>query len=195
MQMAYAAPKEIVNKKETAEKISEILNLDGRAVEEKISDSEDMFEILKHKLADEEINKIKELKAAGIHLMPENFRFYPGGELASQLIGFVGSDGGEFRGMYGLEAYFEKELKGEPGSLSQERDARDRGLSISDRELQPAKNGDDFILTVNHTAQYETEKILRETVERHKADSGTIIAIEVKTGKILAMANFPGFNP
>ncbi len=195
MQMAYAVPKEIINKEETAEKISEILNLDKKAVEEKISDSEDMFEIFKHKLADEEIDKIKEAKLSGIYLMPESFRFYPGGELASQLVGFVGSDGDEFKGMYGLEAYFEKELKGEPGSLSQERDARGRWISIADRETQPAKNGDNFILTVNHTAQYETEKILRETVESHKADNGTIIAIEVKTGRILAMANFPAFNP
>lgn len=195
MQMAYAVPKEIVNKEETAKKISEILNLDKKTVEEKISNSEDMFEILKHKLADEEVDEIKELKAAGIYLMPENFRFYPGGELASQLVGFVGSDGEEFKGMYGLEAYFEKKLKGEPGSLSQERDTRDRWISIADRDLQPAKNGDDFVLTINHTAQYETEKILRETVEGYKADNGTIIAIEVKTGRILAMANFPAFNP
>jgi len=195
MPMAYAVPKEIVNKKETAEKISEILNLDQKIVEEKISDSEDMFEILKHKLEEEESNKIKEAKLAGIYLTPESFRFYPGGELASQIVGFVGSDGEEFKGRYGLEAYFEKELKGEPGSLSQERDTRGRWISIADREVQPPKNGDNLVLTINHTVQYEVEKILRETVEKHKADSGAIVALEVKTGKVLAMAGFPSFNP
>ncbi len=195
MQMVYAVPKEIVNKEEAAGKVSEILSLDKTMVEEKISDSEDMFEILKHKLTDEEVERIKEAKTAGIYLMPESFRFYPGGELASQVVGFVGSDGETFRGRYGLEAYFEEELKGEEGSLSQERDTRGRWISIADREMQPARNGDNLILTINHTAQYEVEKILRETIESYKADSGTIIVMEVKTGKILAMASFPAFNP
>jgi len=195
MQMAYAVPKEIVDKEETARKISEILSLEKMMVEGKFSDPEDMFEILKHKLTGEEVEKIKEAEAAGVYLMPENFRFYPGGELASQTVGFVGSDGETFKGRYGLEAYFEKELKGEDGSLSQERDTRGRWISIADREMQPARNGDNLILAINHTAQYEAEKILRETIENYEADSGTIIAMEVKTGKVLAMASFPAFNP
>ncbi len=195
LQMAYAVPKEIEEKDKTNSEISQILGIELDIVKEKLSRPEDSFEILKHKLTDEEVEKIKEAKLAGIYLIPESFRFYPGGELASQVAGFVGSDGSNFRGMYGIESYWEKELSGEAGSLSQERDTRGRWISIVDKEVKEAKNGDDLVLTINHTIQYEVEKILRETVEQNRADNGTIIAMETKTGKILAMANFPNFNP
>lgn len=195
MQMAYAVPKEIKEREKTAAEISQILGVEPDIVKEKLSKPEDSFEILKHKLTDEEVQRIMEMKLAGIYLIPENFRFYPGGELASQVAGFVGSDGSNFRGMYGIEAYWEKELSGVAGSLSQERDTRGRWISIADKEVKEAKNGADLVLTINHTVQYEVEKILRETVEQNKADDGTIIAVETKTGKILAMANFPNFNP
>lgn len=193
--MAYAVPKEIVDKEKTVLEISNILGVERNVLDEKFSDQNDMFEILKHRLTEDEAGKIRELKLPGIYLITENFRFYPGGELAAQVVGFVGSDGNKFKGQYGLETYWEKELKGESGSLSQERDTRGRWISIADREIQEVKNGDDLVLTIDHTVQYEVEKILRDTVEKHGADNGTIIAMETKTGRILAMANFPAFNP
>jgi stage V sporulation protein D (sporulation-specific penicillin-binding protein) len=195
LQMAYAVPKEIADKGKAVSDMSGVLNLDRKFLEEKFSDDNSMFAILKHKLSEDEAVKIKDIKIPGIYLMPESFRFYPGGELASQIVGFVGSDGNEFKGMYGLEAYWEFELRGEAGSLSQERDTRGRWISIADRNVQPEKNGDDIVLTINHTIQYEVEKILKDTIEKHQADNGSIIAMETKTGRILAMANFPNFNP
>ncbi len=195
LQMAYLAPKEVDNKDEVIEKISEALGLEKDFVREKLSDSEDMFEVLKHKLNDEEVSKIKELKLSGVHLTAESFRFYPGGELASQLVGFVGSDGEKEIGRYGLEAYFEKSLEGREGKLDQERDTGGRWISIADRQIDPAEDGVSLVLTIDHTVQYEIEKILKETVEKHSADNGAVIVMEPKTGKILAMANFPNFNP
>lgn len=193
-QMAYMVPKEVANKDEVVEKISEILGLDREFVRGKLSDPEDMFEVLKHKLNDEEVSKIRELKMSGIYLSPESFRFYPGGELASQVIGFVGSDGEKEKGRYGLEAYFEENLKGKEGKLNQERDTGGRWISITDRQIDPAEDGISLVLTIDHTVQYEVEKILKETVEKHGADNGSVIVMEPKTGKILAMANFPNFN-
>jgi stage V sporulation protein D (sporulation-specific penicillin-binding protein) len=195
LQMAYAVPKEINDRENTASEISAALSLDKKEVDEKFSDSDDMFEILKHKLSEDEVSRVKNLNLPGIYLSAEDFRYYPGDELASQIVGFVGSNGSGYQGQYGLEAYWEKELKGEPGSLHQERDTRGRWISIADRDLEPAKDGSDLVLTINHTVQYEVEKILKETVELHKADNGTIIAMEPKTGKILAMAGYPNFNP
>lgn len=195
LQMAYAVPKEIENKDETAKKISSVLGLDEEAVKNKFSDPEDMFEILKHKVNDEEASQIKELGLSGVYLIPELSRFYPGGELASQLVGFVGSDGEKEIGRYGLESYFEEKLRGRKGALNQERDTGGRWISVTDRELKPAEDGDSLVLTVDHTVQYEVEKILKEAVEKHKADNGTAIVMDPKTGKILAMANFPNFNP
>jgi stage V sporulation protein D (sporulation-specific penicillin-binding protein) len=195
LQMVYLVPKEVEDKDKTISSLSVALNLESDFLRGKLTDPEDMFEILKHKLTNEEILKIKELNLPGVHLTPENFRYYPAGELASQLVGFVGSDGNVYKGRYGLELYWDKELRGVEGNLNQEKDAGGRWISIADRELKPAKDGENLILTINHTVQYEVEKILKETIEKHGADNGTIIAMEPKTGRILAMANYPNFNP
>ncbi|MCX6765847.1 MAG: penicillin-binding protein 2 [Candidatus Moranbacteria bacterium] len=195
LQMAYAVPKEINDREKTASAIASILSLEKGEIDAKLSDAGDMFEVLKHKLSEEEVSKIKEENISGIYLMPESFRYYPGGELAAQVVGFVGSSGEEYRGQYGLEAFWEKELRGEKGNLRQEKDTRGGWISIADREIQPARDGADLVLTINRTVQYEAEKIIKETVEKHGADNGTIIAMDPKTGKILVIANYPSFNP
>jgi len=164
-------------------------------IEEKLSDSDDMFEVVKRKISQEEADKIKKLNLKGVKITTENFRYYPGEELASHIVGFIGSDGEKLRGMYGIESAWENELKGENGKLSQERDNRGRWISIIDRDLIPAEDGFDLILTIDEAVQYEVEKILKEAMEKHRADSGSIIVQDSKTGKILAMTNYPDFNP
>jgi cell division protein FtsI/penicillin-binding protein 2 len=195
MQMAYAVPKEIKDKDNAIGILAETLGIDRDFLSEKLSDPDDMFEILKHKLTDEETKKIKDAKIPGIYLSPESFRYYPAGELAAQVVGFVGSNGEEQRGMYGLEAFWEKQLSGQPGLLQQESDSQGRWMPVSDRNLKETQDGPDIILTINHTVQFEVEKILHEAIEGFKADSGTAIVMDPKTGKILAMANQPSFNP
>jgi cell division protein FtsI/penicillin-binding protein 2 len=195
LQMAYAVPKEMQDTNEAANKLAGMLGLDTEFIKDKLSNPNDMFEILKHKLSDDEVQKIKDAKIDGVYLMPESFRYYPAGELAAQVVGFIGSNGDEQRGMYGIEAYWEKELKGEAGVRSQESDSRGRWIPVSDRSVQETKDGPDIILTINHTVQFEVEKILKQAIDGFKADSGTIIVMDPKTGKILAMANQPSFNP
>lgn len=195
MQMAYAVVREMKDVNSAIDSLPSILGLEKSFVQDKLSDPNDMFEILKHKLSDEEATKIREAKIGGIYLSPESFRYYPAGELASQLVGFVGSNGGEQKGMYGIEASWEKKLRGESGMLSQEGDSRGRWISVSDRDVQEAKNGPDVILTINHTVQFEVEKILKQTMEKFSAEGATAIVMDPKTGKILALANQPSFNP
>lgn len=197
LQMAYLVSKEVKDSErgDLIEKVSSILSLDESFVKDKISDPESMFEILKHRLSNDEFSQLKELNYSGIHFFPESVRFYPSGELASQTVGFVGSDGNKEVGRYGLEAYFEEQLKGKEGRINQERDTGGRWISVADRDVDPAENGDTLVLTMDHTVQYEVEKIIKEAVERHGADNGSAIVMEPKTGKILAMANYPNFNP
>jgi len=195
LQMAYAVPREIKNIQESAEKLSGILSLDKGVIADKLDDPDDMFEILKHKLSDDEAQKIKDAKISGVYLSPENFRYYPAGELAAQVVGFVGSDGEKQRGMYGLEAYWENELRGQSGKIEQESDSRGRWIPAGDRKVTETQDGFDLVLTINHTVQFEVEKILKEAVDGFSADSGTAIVMDPKTGKILALANRPSFNP
>ncbi|EKE25312.1 MAG: hypothetical protein ACD_5C00213G0003 [uncultured bacterium] len=195
LQMVYAVPREMKDAMSEVEPLASILNLDRELLREKLSDQNDMFEILKRKLTDEETQKIREAKLDGIYLKGESFRYYPSGELAAQTIGFVGSNGGEAKGMYGLESFWEKALKGEPGMIKQEGDARGRWIPVSNRDVQEAKDGPDLILTINHTVQFEVEKIVKATMEKFSAEGATAVVVDPRTGKILAMANQPSFNP
>ncbi|MDD5463866.1 MAG: penicillin-binding protein 2 [Candidatus Moranbacteria bacterium] len=195
LQMAYAVPREMKELESATENLSLILSLDKNMLKDKLDNPEDMFEILKHKLSEDEVQKIRDAKIAGIYLIGENFRYYPAGELAAQTVGFVGSNGELQKGMYGLEAAFQERLEGISGSRSQEGDARGRWIPVSDREVQEAQNGGDLILTINHTVQFEVEKILKETMEKFSADKATAVVMDPKTGKILALANQPSFNP
>ena len=193
--MVFLEPKLVEEKDRIISELSYILAIERSEIEKKLSDSEDMFEIVKKKISDDEADRIRNLNLKGVKLMPEVYRYYPGEELAAQVVGFVGSDGENQRGRYGVEVYWEKTLTGKNGSLFQERDSAGRWISITDREMTPAEDGADLILTIDETVQYEIEKILKTIMEKHQADGGSILVQEPSTGKILAMANYPSFNP
>jgi cell division protein FtsI/penicillin-binding protein 2 len=195
LQLLYAVPTEITDPDGTASKIAQITGLDENDLKNKLSQAGSEYQVLQHKLSDDEVNAVKSLNLKGIYMEPEDFRFYPSDELASQVVGFVGSDGNNTVGRYGIEASFEDELKGQSGSLTQDRDSQGRWISIGERNLQPAVNGDNLVLTLNHTVQFEVENILKDAVEQHQADNGSAIVMDPKTGKILAMANYPDFDP
>lgn len=195
--MAYAVPKEIKSEEiqKIAETISQIFSVDTAEISEKLSKREDMYEVLKHRLNDDEINKIKEANFSGIHLADESYRYYPSFELASQIVGFVGWSGDFFGGRYGIESYNEEELRGKEGNIFHSRDAVGRQIAIGEKEIQEAQNGTDLVLTIDHIVQYETERILKGAVEKFRAKNGSIIVMETKTGKILSMANYPTYDP
>jgi stage V sporulation protein D (sporulation-specific penicillin-binding protein) len=193
--MAYAVPREIENPKEVVGPLSSALGLDEKEIEFKIGKPEDMYEILKHKLSDEEIENLNKLKLKGIHLSDESFRYYPAGELASQVLGFVGWKDNNLGGRYGIENFFNSELSGQEGKLFQNKDNSGLWVPTGAKEITPARNGDSLILTIDHIIQYETEKILRSAISKFEAEKGSIIVMETATGRILAMASFPNFNP
>jgi len=193
--IAYAVPREIENPEEVAGGLAPILQIDKNELKEKLDNPEDMYEVLKHRLSDEEIQKINEADLEGVHLSDENYRYYPLGELASQALGFVGWSGDSLKGRYGLEAYYEKILKGEEGDIFQSRDSGGRWIAVGERTIREAKNGSNLVLTIDHIIQYEAEKILKGSVEKYRADGGSLIIMEVATGKILALANYPTFDP
>ncbi|OGF30497.1 hypothetical protein A3H09_03955 [Candidatus Falkowbacteria bacterium RIFCSPLOWO2_12_FULL_45_13] len=130
----------------------------------------------------------------GINFSEKSYRYYPEGNLGSNLIGFVGFVGNKQKGRYGLEGYFDQELSGRPGSIKIERDARGQAIIIKDREYFKAENGVDLILTINRSVQFMACKKLNEAVARHGADGGSVIVMEPKTGAILAMCSNPDYD-
>ncbi|MFA5926515.1 MAG: penicillin-binding transpeptidase domain-containing protein, partial [Parcubacteria group bacterium] len=195
LNLVYAVPKEIENPNEAAREISAILGIDEGELIKKLDQPEGWYSVIAHKVEDEKVNAIKEKNIAGIHFSPENERTYPAGSFASQIVGFVGSDGEKIKGRYGLEAYWNKELEGEEGRLEQERDTGGRWISIGERKMTPATNGSDLYLTIDHTIQYRAEMAIKKATEKFMADGGSIVIIEPHTGAVMAMASWPTFDP
>jgi len=193
--MAFAVPKEVENPEETAWRVAKALDLDEGDIKTKLSKPNDMYEVLKHRLTDEEIAAIKSLDLKGIHLSDETFRYYPAGELAAQVLGFVGWKGDNLGGRYGIENYFNEELSGQEGTLFQYKDNAGRWIPTGVKELTPAQNGKDLVLTVDRIIQYAAEKILKGAIAKFEADQGTVIVMDPSTGRILALANYPDFDP
>ncbi|EKE11315.1 MAG: hypothetical protein ACD_15C00108G0010 [uncultured bacterium] len=193
--MAYAVPTEITDAAQASFAVAAALQLDAAELLEKFSKPGDMYEPIKHRLSDEETSNINNLKLEGIHLAEESYRYYPSSELAASIVGFVGWRDDSFGGRYGFEAFEDERLRGMEGSLFHKRDATGNWIGGRKREITQAKDGDDFILTLDHIVQYQAEKIIKNSIGKFEADSGSIIVMEPSTGKILAMANFPTFNP
>lgn len=194
-QMVYASPKDVSEKDRAAMELSRILGMNEGVIKDKLDMPNDPFEIIKKRLNDEEINSIKKLNLKGIAFLPEKYRYYPAGQLTSQVIGFMGSGEKGSASGYGIESSKDAILSGESGTVEQEKDASGRWLPLSDRTIVPSKNGDSLLLTIDRVVQYETEKILKEAVDTYKADSATAIVMDPKTGNILSMASFPQFDP
>ncbi len=193
--LVYVVPKLVEDIPGTALALSSVLGVEERMVRDRLSDRSDPFEIIKKKITPAEEEKLRELRLRGVDFLPEVYRYYSANELASKVIGFVRpSDTGEL-GMYGIEAAWDSELRGQDGTLSQERDAAGRWISLTDREYLAPEDGANLVLTIDHTIQYEVEKILSESREKFNADTASAIVLEPKTGKILALASVPQFNP
>lgn len=195
VKMVYAVPKEVEDVESESRDLADALGLDQGELRVRLDKPHDMYEVIKRRLSDEEEEKIRNLKLKGIHLSDETLRYYPAGELASHVLGFVGWRDNDFGGRYGSELSFEEKLKGQEGSLFQNRDTSGKWITTSQKEIVYAKNGDNLVLTIDHIIQYETEKILKSAIEKNQADRGTIIVMEPETGRILAMASYPNFNP
>ncbi len=193
--LAYAVPSDVINPKEAAAALAPILGLDEKELLGKITQAGKKYVPLKKQLTDEQQQKIKDLKLSGIYFDSEDTRYYPEKNLLSQVLGFVGYKDDKKVGLYGLERNFEKDLAGSAGELFTEKDAGGAWIYGASREEQPAVDGTDFILTVDKNIQFQAQSVIKDAVEKNSADSGTVIVVNPKTGSVLAMANFPDFDP
>lgn len=191
---AFVIPKEIEDPEIAARAIAEMLDLEYEEIIGKLSKSNDLYEVLKRKISSEEVEAIKNSQIRGLHMESQRWRYYPGSNLASHVVGFVGYDGDQIKGRYGAESFFEEQLRGSRGILEQDRDTFGRWISVGSKSITPAQNGDSVVLSLDHVLQFKAELALKNAVERHEADGGKVIIVEPYSGKILAMAAYPSFN-
>jgi cell division protein FtsI (penicillin-binding protein 3) len=188
----YAVPSEIDDAKATAAALCRALDgcaaKDQKALAERLG-SERHFQYVKRRVTPLEARKVAALKLGGIAFMKESRRFYPNKELAAHLLGYVGTDN---VGLSGLEATYDKVVRGREGTLIVQADAR---RQVFGRLERVPTTGGSLQLTIDEHLQHIVERELRAGVEEKNADGGTAIVMNPLTGEILAMANWPTFNP
>lgn len=193
--LVYAVPDEVQDPLAVANKLAPILALDKDELLEKLSRKGRKYVPLKKQLTESEEQQIKSLKLSGLYFDQEEMRVYPEKQLLSHVLGFVGYKEDKRVGLYGLEKYFEKDLSGKQGYLTQEKDVSGTWIFGAKRDYLPPQDGTTFILTVDKSIQFKAETILRDTVKKHDAEGGSIVVLNPKTGAVLAVASYPDFDP
>lgn len=189
--LVYISPNEISSEKkeEVSQILADTLDLNKDLIFEKLK-KDSLYELIKNKLTDEEVENLREINLSGIYLGKEKLRNYPYQNLASNLLGFV-NRGGE--GQYGIEEYWDSMLRGKEGFAEGERGPAGYLFSLS--QNYGGDRGADLVLTIDYNIQYLSEKLLKKASETLNIKEGQIIVIDSYSGKILTLANFPDFNP
>lgn len=209
--LLYAEPQKVIDKYKTANMIAEKLvsykNIPeetDRAAEFKrnydrileIFNSNLVWAILSKNLSPVQRDDVASLNLPGIGFEDAPVRFYPEGTLASHILGFVASDDkGDNRGYYGIEGNFDGDLKGKPGKVVQEEDATGAPILVGGFKKIPPIDGRSIVLSINRSVQYIVEKKLKEGVEKYDAAAGSVIVMNPQTGDIIALANYPSYDP
>jgi cell division protein FtsI (penicillin-binding protein 3) len=190
-QSVYARPRRIKDPKAIAVKVAEALGLEAADVAQKLA-SEKSFIWLKRQVSPKEAERVEALNIDGVGIYVEPNRYYPQGQLAAQLVGFTGRDA---QGLEGVEMHYDNYLRGESGSSVVERDALGRRVLIQGVETLQIPPGSDLQLTLDTSIQHLAERELEATAVKYRAKAGLAVVADPFTGEILALANYPFFNP
>ena len=185
-----AFPPKIEGPDETAQSLGRIFGIEQGKLSEQFA-SDRRFVWVKRQVTPREAGAVRDLELGGVAFVTEHSRYYPNRTLAAQLLGFTGVDG---YGLEGIEFYYNTYLKGASGSFRIARDALGRGFDPEGNGL-PGVSGKNLILTLDQTVQYIAERALEAGVQAHAAKSGIAVVLVPTTGAVLALANYPLFNP
>jgi len=191
MDSCFAEPRNIDDIRDTVAKLSPLTGIPRGALEKKLKSNKN-FVWLQRRLPPDLTRRISDLDLDGISFVKETKRFYPNGELAGHVIGFTGLDPD---GLEGIELKYNNTILGSTGYLVTERDALGRDIEKKGIVVTRPSKGHNVILTLDKNIQYLTEKELAKAVTSSGARGGTALVMEPQTGRLLAMANYPFFNP
>ena len=188
----YAVPTEIADPVRAATSLCGALadcsSADRQALADRIRRGR-AFVYVRRQVTPDQARRVADLQLEGVGFMKENRRFYPNKELAAHLLGYVGLDN---TGLAGIEATYDNLIKGHAGTVLIQTDAKRHAFSRVER---PSTTGSDLELTIDQYLQHIAERELRAGVEYAGAEGGSAIVMDPYTGEILAMANYPSFNP
>ncbi len=185
----YANPKQIVDPRDAAIAVGEALGLDAGKLYPLLTDRSRGFVYLARKADPEKAEALEAQQIAGIGFQPEERRVYPQRALASEVVGYAGT---ENSGLSGLELQLDDELAGSDGSRTIVRDPFGRTIDVLDADQ--VEDGKDVFLTIDDTIQGHTERVLRRVTARWTAESASAVVLDARTGGILALAVEPSFD-
>lgn len=188
----WANPKDIELSQENLTQLSQLLKLPAAEIEKQInSHKTKQFIYLKRGVTPDIADQVKALLIPGVYLQREYRRYYPEGEVASQLIGITNIDD---QGQEGLELAYNSWLDGTPGRERVIQDLHGQVVA-SLGEMQKQKPGHDLKLSIDRRIQFIAYQAIKEAAQKFQAKSASVVVMDVKTGEVLAMANTPSFNP
>ena len=187
----YAAPNTVKDKQGTADALASLLGGDAKVYLKKL-ERDSGFVYIARKVDMESATALEAMKLEGIGFLDDSRRMYPSGELACQVLGFVGMDGG---GLAGIEKRYDDVLGGRPGVLLGERDPYGRQIPGGVQKSIDSVDGHDIVLTIDKDIQYHAQVELAAAVKKWQAKSGSVVVMNPQTGEIYAMASTPGYNP
>ena len=187
----YCNPRRLVDVHEASRRLAQVLGLDRRELEKKLSQKR-FFAWVKRKVTPDEVTAVRALNLPGMAFTREPRRFYPNRTLAATVMGQAGSDG---RGLDGVELALDKHLRGSTSSVQGVRDALGRDLIVEGMGEAPNGVGSDVVLTIDRYLTFVTERALADATARHHAKSVIAVVMDPRSGEILAMGSTPTYNP
>ena len=190
-----AYPRDIKDPPAVIEALAERFGMERTELEKKLGNPDDAYEIIKKDLSDADIEFIRKLPGQGLRIEVVSRRIYPAGELGAGIIGFASFDQGKENGEYGIEKQYQAALAGEYGFFEGEFGATGFWVPIGKRILNPKVNGSAVVLTIDRNIQFVLEETLERLIKKWRPELGLAVVLEPESGKILALASRPTFNP
>jgi len=191
VESVWASPADADLSTEQRVKLARLLGMDAVELRRRLADSEREFVYLKRQLPPEQATKVVQLNLPGVFLQREYRRYYPAAEVTAHVVGFTGVDD---NGQEGIELAYQEWLAGKRGSR---RVIKDRlGRIIEDVEsIRAPQQGRELALSIDQRIQYLAFRELKSAVAEHEAKAGSIVVLDATSGEVLALANWPTFNP
>jgi cell division protein FtsI (penicillin-binding protein 3) len=191
VESVWASPPDVDADRRQVKKLAQILGIDVEELKNRLFDTSRDFVYLKRQLPPDQVEKVVGLNVPGVSLLREYRRYYPTGEETAQTLGFTGQDD---NGQEGMELALQELLAGKPGSQRVIKD--NRGSIVEDAgSLHPSKPGSDIVLSLDSNLQHIAYRELETAVRQHRAKAGAVVVLDARTGEVLALANYPGYNP
>ena len=186
----WADPDDVVATPERRLQLARLLGMDPRELDRKLAEERN-YVYLRRQVDADVAKKVAELKIPGIHLRDERKRHYPEGDTVAHIVGFTNV---EDAGQEGFELSQQRRLAGRPGSRRVIKDNLGRVIEQVGSGTEP-QDGEDLALSIDTRIQFLAFNALRDTIREHRAKAGAAVVVDVRTGEVLALANWPSYNP